>query len=60
MIKDLIERYNLDSEGKPKCSGRHEMKRFDAPWANGRGKDGLGCDICNKGIECKDGYYNCE
>ena len=41
LIKDLIERYNLDSEGKPKCSGNHEMKRFDAPLANGYGEGGL-------------------
>ena len=36
------------------------MKRFDAPFANGRGEGGLGCDVCKKGIECKDGYYNCD
>ena len=36
------------------------MKRFDAPFANGRGSDGLGCDVCKKGIKCEDGYYNCD
>ena len=36
------------------------MKRFDAPFAKGRGEGGLGCDVCKKGIECKNGYYNCD
>lgn len=41
----------MDADGKPRCPNDHKLKRFDAPFANGRGSSGrLGCDVCKKKI----------
>ena len=52
---------NKDSEGKLRCPYQsHQLKRFDAPFENGRGGyDGLNCWLSSRNFECSEGYYNC-
>ena len=36
----------IAAEGVPACPDRHELKKFNAVFANGRGEGGLACDKC--------------
>jgi hypothetical protein len=51
---------NKDSKGKLRCPKSHQLKRFDVPFVNGRGRGGLECDLCGRFFQCSEGYYNCD
>ena len=51
---------NKDSEGNLRCPQSHQLKRFDAPFENGRGEGGgLICNLCRRHLQCSEGYYHC-
>ena len=41
-----------------KCSSGHSLGKYEDPLEE-RGKNGLGCDFCQKFFPCSLGYYNC-
>ena len=57
-----VQAVTMNADGKLICPEGHELHQFNAPHEDGRGIDGLYCDVyvCQRSFQCSEGYYHCK